>query len=124
MMSNTKVCHKCKTEKDINHFSQSKHHAAGYRPVCRQCRSEHRAAIQPARKNYAQLLANQNGCCAICGKSEEDNKQKLSIDHNHTTNKIRALLCRACNTGLGSFGDSTTLLSVAIEYLEQTDGVA
>jgi hypothetical protein len=124
MMSNTKVCHKCKIDKSVVNFSQSKHHATGYRPICKQCRSEHRTAIQPARKHYAKLLEEQNDCCAICGKTEAENKQKLSIDHNHTTNKIRALLCRACNTGLGSFGDSTTLLSIAIEYLEKHDGIA
>ena len=51
-------------------------------------------------------------------------KRELSVDHNHETNKIRGLLCHHCNIGLGNFRDSTTLLSVAIEYLERTDGVA
>jgi len=51
-------------------------------------------------------------------------KRELSVDHNHETNKIRGLLCNHCNIGLGNFKDSTTLLSLAIEYLERTDGVA
>lgn len=35
--------------------------------------------------------------CAICKKHESLFKRRLSVDHNHATGKIRALLCFRCN---------------------------
>jgi len=58
------------------------------------------------------MRAGQQDCCAICRM-----KKKLCIDHNHETNKIRALLCRTCNSGLGMFKDSLGLLRNAGQYL-------
>jgi hypothetical protein len=72
---------------------------------------------------YESLVKKQNNKCAICGK-EETKKQNgkikyLAVDHNHTTNKIRALLCSNCNLGLGNFFEDKTLLKLAIKYLEK-----
>lgn len=52
-------------------------------------------------EEYQTLLAKQNNCCAICKRSEKDNKKMLAVDHCHKTNKIRALLCSSCNICLG-----------------------
>jgi len=43
---------------------------------------------------------------------------KTHVDHDHTTNKIRGLLCSLCNPALGSFRDSIDILKEAIYYLE------
>lgn len=40
------------------------------------------------------------------------------MDHDHTTGKIRGLLCFGCNTGLGKFKDSIVILNKAINYLK------
>lgn len=53
--------------------------------------------------------------CAICGGT--NNGRPLVIDHDHTTNQIRALLCSTCNWGLGHFRDNPALLSKAAMYL-------
>jgi Recombination endonuclease VII len=50
--------------------------------------------------------------CAICGSEEN-----LHIDHDHNTGKIRALLCRSCNIGLGHFKDEPSLLVRGVDYL-------
>jgi len=92
--------------------------------VCIDCRQSQRQVTNISTFEYAKLLVEQNNACAICGVSATELKRELSVDHNHETNKIRGLLCHHCNIGLGNFRDSTTLLSVAIEYLERTDGVA
>lgn len=64
--------------------------------------------------DYARLLARQKGVCAICRKPI-----KLSVDHNHLTNKVRGLLCNGCNTLLGYAWENITILRSAIRYLKQ-----
>lgn len=68
---------------------------------------------------YDRLLAEQNGCCAICGKHESENTRgRLSVDHDHTYNYIRGLLCHDCNRGLGLLGDSYEAIKKVLNYLE------
>ena len=114
----TKRCYKCKNEKPISEFNRSQYDKSGHRNICRNCRNTHRTIIRSAEKNRDALYEKQNGCCAICGKSEKDNGQRLAIDHDHHTHQVRSLLCRNCNTGLGAFKDNETLMSKAIEYLK------
>ena len=59
------------------------------------------------------LDADPSQTCAICSIGG-----KLHVDHDHATGKIRGLLCRGCNMGLGNFRDSTVYLNRAIEYLK------
>jgi hypothetical protein len=67
---------------------------------------------------YDALLEKQNGKCAICDKPSEDNTHgRLYIDHCHTANHVRGLLCNNCNTGLGNFKDDVNFLQAAIKYL-------
>jgi hypothetical protein len=51
--------------------------------------------------------------CMICGSTD-----KLHVDHCHSTEKVRGLLCNNCNVGLGRFKDDKTKLANAIRYLE------
>ncbi len=67
--------------------------------------------------DYQEMHRKQNGCCLICGISEESLKRPLNIDHNHHTNKVRGLLCCNCNTALGLFKENIKLMRGAIEYL-------
>lgn len=66
--------------------------------------------------DYDAMFERQGGVCAIC-KESPDERDCLCVDHCHASDKIRSLLCRKCNTGLGSFRDSPDLLSAAIAYL-------
>ncbi len=71
-------------------------------------------------EQYDDILIQQNCVCAICGKPEKSSsKGVLSIDHDHTTGKVRGLLCDTCNSGLGHFYDSIDLLQGAMLYLKQ-----
>jgi hypothetical protein len=70
-------------------------------------------------QKYQQMLVEQKGCCAICGKHESSFKRRLHIDHDHTTGQVRALLCTRCNPGLGYFEDSVEKLEMAITYLNK-----
>src|SRR5216684_6545254 len=49
------------------------------------------------KSDIKQLLEKQGGRCAICEVSEIEMGNKLHIDHNHRTGKVRGLLCRPCN---------------------------
>jgi len=63
------------------------------------------------------LLANkQDGLCAIC-KKQEKLGTALSVDHCHESGRIRGLLCRQCNVGIGNLGHDIELLEKAIKYL-------
>lgn len=72
---------------------------------------------------YNMLLSQQQGVCAICGNEETrvdvrtGKTKNLSVDHCHTTGKIRGLLCDKCNNGLGRFRDNPDFLAKAISYL-------
>lgn len=52
--------------------------------------------------------------CQICGIYAKS----LHIDHNHSTGKIRGVLCHKCNRALGFFNDDSSLLRKAGEYLD------
>jgi hypothetical protein len=124
MNSSKQICVKCKIDKPLEDYHKDRRTANRRRTTCTECRNEQRSVTNLSRFDYAKLLVEQNNCCAICGIEATEMKRELSVDHNHETNKIRGLLCDRCNIGLGNFRDSTTLLSVAIEYLERTDGIA
>ena len=73
---------------------------------------------------YLQMLKEQNGCCKICGISEEENKSKLHVDHNHKTGEVRGLLCSRCNTAIGKFKEDPEIIRRAIEYIERWNNVS
>lgn len=66
-------------------------------------------------ETFASLAKQQNGVCAICGNGPN----KLYVDHDHKTGKVRGLLCRNCNTGLGCFFDVSDLLEKAATYIKK-----
>lgn len=70
-----------------------------------------------AKNSRDSFYQTQNGLCAICGRSE-DLVGTLHLDHCHTTNKLRGLLCRRCNIGLGFFDDDKAKMLAAIDYLK------
>jgi len=67
---------------------------------------------------YEVILKSQDGLCAIC-KKKETQKNFLSIDHCHISNKIRGLLCSGCNKALGFINDDIRILKSMIEYLSK-----
>ena len=126
----TKICSSCKIEKTIeSNFWRSPQTKDGFCCWCKECFIEKRKAwpswtVERRRRarlrsrykitdtEYDSLVANQDGICAICKKVVE-----LDVDHDHTTGKVRGLLCGNCNTALGKFQDSTDILFNAVVYL-------
>lgn len=76
-------------------------------------------------ETYNEMLESQNLACAICetapcGTDTHRKAKNLAVDHDHTTKKVRGLLCDLCNRALGQFQDSPVLLRRAAEYIEKS----
>lgn len=67
-------------------------------------------------EEYWRMHAEQSGLCKICDRPQIVGT-KLDVDHDHTTEKVRGLLCRHCNTGIGLLKDSVELIAKALTYL-------
>jgi hypothetical protein len=74
---------------------------------------------------YQELFDAQDGRCAICGERASGRANngavhtELSVDHDHETGRVRALLCANCNKGLGCLGDDADRVQAAADYLRQ-----
>jgi hypothetical protein len=74
----------------------------------------HRAIVGKYRARYDELIAIQNGVCALCGNGPKT--RRLHIDHDHKTLALRGLLCFTCNRALPERVD-VAWLERAVEYL-------
>lgn len=69
-------------------------------------------------KQYDEMYDAQHGRCKLCGTTPDGSRyNRLYVDHNHKTKKVRGLLCIECNFGLGKFKDDAELLAKAREYV-------
>lgn len=130
-----KKCVRCEQEKQDIDFNKDKRYKDGLFCYCKQCQTEKR--LQLRRDNFEReiskdlqkaygityedklaMIKNQGFKCGIC-KTELSYDNKAAVDHCHTSGKVRGILCRACNTGIGQLQDSVEILQAAIQYLEQ-----
>jgi hypothetical protein len=66
---------------------------------------------------WQQMWDDQRGLCASCEDPFEAGAGGCAVDHCHETGRVRGLLCRSCNIGLGHFRDDPERLKRAVEYL-------
>lgn len=66
---------------------------------------------------YNEMLLSQNNSCKICLNVFAE---QPCVDHDHSTGKVRGLLCKKCNIGLGAFKDKVVNLENAIRYLMES----
>jgi hypothetical protein len=64
---------------------------------------------------FDEMLIAQSGRCDICSKPMFES----CIDHCHTTERVRGLLCRNCNLGIGNLNDDLECVRAAAAYLEK-----
>ncbi len=138
-------CTRCKEVKPVADFDLHATTARGYQYWCRVCSAEaraERAKIPEDRTSirrrklremygitmaeYDAQFAAQEGRCAICGVQKdpwepgvglEGRKRFLTVDHCHVDGHIRGLLCASCNSGLGHFKDTLSVMIAAAEYI-------
>ena len=132
-----RACRKCginaRNKDDLELFVKDSKSRFGRYNLCKKC---HASADSNKKANnslekrvkkfgitvdeYNNFISTQNNCCAICGTNKDDfngRGNNFHIDHCHSTNKVRGLLCNNCNTGLGQFKDNVQNLKNAIQYL-------
>lgn len=71
-------------------------------------------------EDFDEMLEQQDGTCAICDGANADSarNRRLTVDHDHNTEKVRGLLCFTCNTSIGKLGDTYDALQKAADYLK------
>ena len=136
-----KRCCKCKRWLPLSCFSRNKVKWDGLQERCNECRKEHWIAVGQYTKTipplevrrrrhriqviksygiseeeFTAMLEAQNYRCAICG-TEDWGRPSPSIDHDHKTGKVRALLCNRCNRVLGLAEESAVLLEKMSKYI-------
>jgi len=132
----SKWCPRCKKELPIAEFGKNRANYDGYATYCKfhhyeitlanrnknwgsakQYRLKYRHGI--TLEQYEAMLTAQDHKCAICLRYPADNlKNPWHVDHDHSTGKVRGILCHSCNTALGNFKDDPEILRKALEYLK------
>ncbi len=69
--------------------------------------------------DYEKLLQLQHYRCGICGIHQKEVYHTLAVDHDHSTGKVRGLLCTTCNVRLGVL-ENKAFAMVAEVYLAET----
>jgi hypothetical protein len=134
------LCRRCgETKRRDDFYTQS--YAPAPRQPCKQCLTTERKARYAARggarishaqvlrekygltpDQYDRMLQEQNGVCAICRQPETrrgsgGEPRRLSVDHDHRTGVVRALLCGRCHTVTSAVEESPDLLEAVRLYL-------
>ena len=142
----TKYCRSCDKDKPTSDFACDARSIDGCQSRCKKCDNElhknrrlanpehHRKIVR--RSNFKQRhkitgldqwveiqFEKQQGICAMvdCNKRLSDDGRALCVDHNHTTNKLRGLLCRECNLALDWYEKNKHRHSAFDAYLKEHD---
>ena len=67
-------------------------------------------------QEWSDIMAAQGGKCAICEKPMSAPR----VDHDHSTGRVRGMLCGTCNQALGLLMEDPVLCEVAGRYLRRT----
>lgn len=127
-----KTCTKCGLEKFVDLFYKAKGGPLGRSSECKECTNKRQKENYDPQKSRAKNLKNrfnmsledydtmleqQNGCCKICGTNVPGPKGRFVVDHNHSTQEVRGLLCWSCNVGIGHLQDNPLIILSAFNYL-------
>lgn len=115
-----KLCKRCDLIKDaVTEFYVSAASVDGVNYYCKDCETDrHRVSLYGlSRDDVARMFLGQGKCCAICKSTTPRTTKDWHIDHCHTTNRVRGILCNPCNLMLGYSRDNPDVLRTAAVYL-------
>lgn len=134
-----RICGECKRQRAARSFKlwsqkrkadpallkENRDRARGWRNA-----NKHRMVAQRLRRkfgmsldDFARMLIEQSGCCAICNEQFANEARSPSVDHCHTTGRVRGLLCPHCNTAVGLLKDDWGRATAVVHYLLHQGGV-
>lgn len=129
-----KICLGCGLEKPKSEFSKHKLGKEGLRPRCKKCclleqnidrkTNGYRALIKYrygiTYEEYLKFIDDQGSRCRICNVLFDNTKRntKPCVDHNHTTGRVRSILCHSCNVSLGLLKEDIDILQNMIKYIQ------
>ncbi|RBY84752.1 endonuclease domain-containing protein [Blastococcus sp. TF02A-26] len=101
-------------------YTRNARSASGFGSRCKRCHSAANAdgyfyrQYGLTKSAIAALRDMQGDRCAICRDLHPQH-----LDHDHSSGRVRQLLCQRCNHGLGLFRDDPPLLREAARYVER-----
>jgi len=125
-----RYCPTCEQVKPLEDFPRNRSAPSGRGGYCKPCHNAIGKATKDRlygstrdyhlRRRYGltsadvdAMIATQGGTCATCdGKPEH-------VDHDHTTGKVRGVLCFNCNQALGNVRDNPATLHQLSRYLRR-----
>ncbi len=127
-----KKCPQCKETKPTDKFPKNSCTNDGLGCYCKPCHN--RQGRENRKKNHGsrgyhlkrrygitqgdfdRMVEEQGGKCAIC-QDPPSGIKPWHVDHDHSSGKVRGILCHSCNTALGNFNDDSENLQRALDYL-------
>ena len=126
-IAQSKACSCCKEVKDLScYYTNGSKTYSQCKECNKQKKRDARKADPSKERNYRhkskygltqekyQEMVQATPHCPICGSEEP-----LVVDHDHSTQEVRGLICNHCNLVLGHARDNIETLKNAIAYLEQ-----
>lgn len=129
----TKVCSGCNQGKPLSEFYTYPRNGKRYnRSECKKCHSyrNRKLATPEKQRQYflkykynlteqdiEELKSAQDYVCTICKEEPE----VWNVDHDHSTGRVRGMLCWNCNTGIGKLGDDPNRVLNAFTYLLEVE---
>ena len=113
MTTETKECLRCTQVLSIEAFQRDKR---GRRNVCKKCRRDSEKLLKKLHQEWKEKNPNKLiTVCECCGEQRD----KLLIDHCHSTGEMRGWLCNPCNIAIGNLGDNLEGVLRAVRYLSK-----
>lgn len=130
-----KTCTKCGECKPFTSYSKNKLGLDGKQPRCKSCLLDQQREYRKTNgygaalkykygitlAEYHKTIKDQNNQCPLCDiifDSAPTRNTKPVVDHNHSTGKVRAIICHPCNVSIGLIKENTETLNRMIKYLE------
>jgi Recombination endonuclease VII len=123
----TAACKACTNAANVSWRERHKAERTAYQVAYNRARQ-----LGMTHAEYVALAEDPGKECAICGVPPDSPRngrysngvssaasRRLSIDHSHSSGRLRGFLCSNCNNGLGRFADNPVWLRRAADYLEK-----